>query len=466
MHRSKTISDAFYALALTGLVLYGFLVFPFPALAEYPLLNKLIIAYNLEAQKQSLTDEVYRGEEGLLRITPEKARSQGMKVLNDDHYLEAKALLKRAEKSLEKAVTAMRTKEKEPSPGRHAKHIVEYFLDYKKQTESARVKFITYRSSLAAATDERLDQAISTRVMSKLLDKCLKVNDYRLRDALGYFYNACLGNQINDLPLSLENILFVNHVFVRFIQQAPKEALKRFNLDRDRDHNNPSAYDHWKIVMKREGFPYIAELEKAIKKYGDKGPGIDPLLFLALMKRESRFDPAAVSSVGAVGLTQIMPQTALDLGMKKIYKPAYFDEAVKLIQDERKYRRRAMDVLFKIDKKEPLKQAKEARALMQRSRTLGDQKEKLFARYKRRVVREKSDERLDPARAIDYGYRYFSQMMKIQKGDISLALASYNAGPHRVRKYKGIPPFRETVRFRNKVLKYYREYLERARGLL
>ena len=35
-----------------------------------------------------------------------------------------------------------------------------------------------------------------------------------------------------------------------------------------------------------------------------------------------------------------------------------------------------------------------------------------------------------------------------------------------VKKYKGIPPFRETVHFRNQVLKYYREYLDKARSLL
>jgi len=52
-------------------------------------------------------------------------------------------------------------------------------------------------------------------------------------------------------------------------------------------------------------------------------------------------------------------------------------------------------------------------------------------------------------------------MMKLQEGDISLALASYNAGPHRVKQYNGIPPFEETIDFRNKVIAYYREYRAR-----
>lgn len=36
---------------------------------------------------------------------------------------------------------------------------------------------------------------------------------------------------------------------------------------------------------------------------------IDPLLFLALIRQESRFDPRAVSYAGATGLTQVMPET-------------------------------------------------------------------------------------------------------------------------------------------------------------
>jgi len=52
-------------------------------------------------------------------------------------------------------------------------------------------------------------------------------------------------------------------------------------------------------------------------------------------------------------------------------------------------------------------------------------------------------------------------MMDLQKGDISLALSSYNAGPGRVDQYGGIPPFSETVTFRNRVLRYYRDYIER-----
>ena len=44
--------------------------------------------------------------------------------------------------------------------------------------------------------------------------------------------------------------------------------------------------------------------------------GWDWLIFRALIKQESQFDPDAVSWCGAAGLTQIMPGTARELGMR------------------------------------------------------------------------------------------------------------------------------------------------------
>ena len=56
------------------------------------------------------------------------------------------------------------------------------------------------------------------------------------------------------------------------------------------------------------------------------------------------------------------------------------------------------------------------------------------------------------------GIKYFSQMLARFNNNTELALAAYNAGPHAVEKYGGIPPYAETKGYVKKVLKRYKKY--------
>ena len=103
--------------------------------------------------------------------------------------------------------------------------------------------------------------------------------------------------------------------------------------------------------------------------------GVPTDLFLRLVNQESSFRPNAVSEAGAMGLAQLMPGTARDLGVDPN----------------------------------------------------------------------------DPVQNLTGGARYLRQQLDAF-GTPELALAAYNAGPGNVRKYGGIPPFKETQNYVSTIL--------------
>lgn len=64
----------------------------------------------------------------------------------------------------------------------------------------------------------------------------------------------------------------------------------------------------------------------------------------------------------------------------------------------------------------------------------------------------------DPIQNIRAGVQYLRDLLSMYKNKNHLAVAAYNAGPQAVKRYRGIPPYRETRRYVKKVLKYKRRY--------
>lgn len=61
----------------------------------------------------------------------------------------------------------------------------------------------------------------------------------------------------------------------------------------------------------------------------------------------------------------------------------------------------------------------------------------------------------DPEQNADAGARYLRSLLEKYDGDVPRALAAYNAGPGAVDRYNGIPPYRETVQYVERVIKQY-----------
>jgi membrane-bound lytic murein transglycosylase MltF len=128
----------------------------------------------------------------------------------------------------------------------------------------------------------------------------------------------------------------------------------------------------------------------------------DVELLLSIIKKESNFNPNVKSEVGAIGLMQIMPDTAEWLGLKntsKLYDP---DTNIKYGIKYLRY---------------------------------------LFNYFKGKIPKELSKE-------------------DINDRDVLKSIAAYNAGPGNVEKYdkppyNGIPPFKETVDYVEKVSFYF-----------
>lgn len=156
--------------------------------------------------------------------------------------------------------------------------------------------------------------------------------------------------------------------------------------------------------------------------------GLDHGLISNVAYVESNWNASAISPAGAVGLMQIMPETALKYGLKNIYNiQAYIDVHKKFkrgilpYSEFRAYRLRYAEAL-----KHEIK---------------GKTFEEIML----------IDDRFDPEKNVNLGTRCLKDLLIRYQDNKRLALAAYNAGEEAVSLYKDVPPFSETVAYINKI---------------
>ena len=87
--------------------------------------------------------------------------------------------------------------------------------------------------------------------------------------------------------------------------------------------NVPSDPRYRKIEVESSRFHAALseqELEPLIRRHSSRHQ-LHPALIRAVIKAESDFDPRAVSRAGAIGLMQLMPQTAIRMDVRDMYDP-------------------------------------------------------------------------------------------------------------------------------------------------
>ena len=65
----------------------------------------------------------------------------------------------------------------------------------------------------------------------------------------------------------------------------------------------------------------------------------------------------------------------------------------------------------------------------------------------------------NPRANIEGGVRYLRWLLDTFEGNADLAIAAYNAGEGNVWKYNGVPPFRETINYINRIARHVRSVL-------
>ena len=425
------------------------------------LLSNIIAQYNRSAIIRSLSDNTYRGEAGVLRMRPEVARDFGLEAKMDENYKRAAELTTQAEDTYRELLEGLKKKAPKGLKPHGVNKLLRLATSYHSKKTQATKLFLVYYKALESDQDERLVDSVCLKLLRKELKRSLLRYHNKLRDSLADFFNRTYRGTEIDPPLAPSNVDFVNTVFQKFLEKAPSRVLRNYDLDAFLLKANSVRPEVWKMLFPPRLRSYGQIVERLYYKMGPGSYSVHPVLFMALMRRESNFDPTAISDVGAVGLTQIMPGTAKLLGMNSVYLPPYFREAGELLRQARQWRAKALDLVEGIDGGDGRHKILKAWRYMQNAERLAARSNKLFEKYEKDLLRDRSDDRFDVEKAISHGYKYFARMLRKYKGDISLALAAYNAGPSRVKKYGGIPPFPETVTFRNAVLKYYEEYLDR-----
>lgn len=165
-------------------------------------------------------------------------------------------------------------------------------------------------------------------------------------------------------------------IFTDVKLSSPFKLIRKVQL-KQKDDSRRNSYAEY-VKEKQQEYDYIIRIMAA--KYS-----LPPELVHAIIEAESGYTPDAISSAGAVGMMQLMPETARRFGVSDL---------------------------------------------------------------------------TNVTENIEGGTRYMRYLLDLHESDLTLAIASYNAGESAVKRYNNqIPPYPETQNYVTKVLGFFKRNL-------
>jgi len=274
------------------------------------------------------------------------------------------------------------------------------------------------------------------------------------------------------IALSLASIMLTFSYPISIQSTKQSTNTKTFSIEAT-TKNTSQKSEEWKsklevVLEKEKGVSeYLPYVINSVEKYNFPISKLDAaLVVVSLLSVETiNYDRYAISPAGAAGIAQFIPETATGKFGLKTYMPDYLFTARKDLSSAYSHHKNSEKYLKELEMEKAESEIKEYLRLKKKA-------DNGFLRYKKDLLSkikdkngnylpdqelEKIDERFLPEKEIDACVNFLSQLFYLADGNIRVAVSGYNAGEGRIKKYKGIPPFTETVIYQNKVYSKYRQ---------
>ena len=182
------------------------------------------------------------------------------------------------------------------------------------------VQAASYQELSSTEKENEIENDFSQILLNNL--SSLSVLDEKIRNVpLGYSSLRTISNKYNNYNSSLDE------------STSSKDILSSIDKVDKEENNKINSSGEFRVKIDAKDENTKNRIANAVKKASTKY-NVDPNLILAVIRKESYFNPNTTSSSGAMGLMQIMPKNTSYLGVKNAYNiEENIDGGTKLLKE-------------------------------------------------------------------------------------------------------------------------------------